>query len=419
MAESADAAPTRTESAPSASIKPSLRLDQVADWLMGQALGEASVETLFAGCCKRLLAAGLPLSRGHITHRTLHPLFAGVGITWTRERELQVERFAHKDEPPSERWLHSPLHYMIERRMVSMRRRLTGDEALLDFPVLKEFKAAGGTDYIAFLEVFNEGYEDGIIGSWGTDRATGFTDAEIDALTRLKTHLAVACKMGIRGQIARNVVTTYLGSNAGPRVLDGQIRRGDGQTMRAVIWYSDLRGSTRMSETLDPADYIRALNAYFEAAAGAVLEAGGDVLSFIGDAVLAIFPIGEGEDGAIASCKIALEASAKAGARLAKANKARTKRGAEPLAFGLGLHVGEVVFGNIGVPERLSFSVIGPVVNTVARLESLTKTLNRPILVSAKFAATLPIAWDSLGHHTVSGITEPLEVYAPASDDLR
>ena len=408
MADSSDPAP----------VKPSPLLDQVADWLMDQALGEASVEMLFVGCCERLVAAGLPLLRGHIAHRTLHPLFSGVGITWNRGRELEIQRFAHTDGPPPERWLQSPLHYMIERHMPIMRRQLSGEEALLDFPVLKEFGASGGTDYIAFLEPFDEGSDDGIIGSWVTDRAAGFTDAEIDALTRLKTRLAVACKMGIRGQIARNVVTTYLGPNAGLRVLDGQIRRGDGETLHAVIWYSDLRGSTRMSETLDPADYIRALNDYFEAAAGAVLDAGGDVLSFIGDAVLAIFPIGEEIDGAAAGCKKALEASSNAGMRLAKTNKARGRRSAEPLVFGLALHVGDVVFGNIGVPERLSFSVIGPVVNTVARLESLTKTLNRPILVSAKFADTLPIAWDSLGHHTVSGITEPLEVYAPATGEF-
>ncbi len=418
MPENPDPAPVRIETTPGVPVKPSPLLDQVADWLMDQALGEAPVEVLFAGCCERLLAAGLPLLRGHISYRTLHPLFSGVGITWMRARELEVQRFAHTNEPPPERWLHSPLHYMIERRMPIMRRRLTGEEALLDFPVLDEFKASGGTDYIAFLEPFGAGSEDGIIGSWVTDRAVGFTDAEIEALTRLKTRLAVACKMGIRGQIARNVVTTYLGPSAGLRVLDGQIRRGDGETLHAVIWYSDLRGSTRMSETLDPADYIGALNEYFEATAGAVLEAGGDVLSFIGDAVLAIFPIGEGEDGAATGCNKALEASSKAETRLAKTNKARARRSAEPLVFGLGLHVGDVVFGNIGVPERLSFSVVGPVVNTVARLESLTKTLNRPILVSAKFADTLPIAWHSLGHHTVSGITEPLEVYAPASGEF-
>ncbi|MHA1569602.1 MAG: adenylate/guanylate cyclase domain-containing protein [Alphaproteobacteria bacterium] len=413
MAESPDVAPPDT-----APVKPSPLLDNVADWLMEQALGEASVEALFAGCCERLLAAGLPLLRGHISHRTLHPLFSSVGITWIRGRELQVERFTHTDQPPPERWLQSPLQYMIERRMPAMRRRLTGEEALLDFPVLKEFKTSGGTDYIAFLQRFDAASEDGIIGSWVTDRAAGFTDSETEALSKLRTCLAVACKMGIRGQVARNVVTTYLGPGAGLRVLDGQIRRGDGETLHAVIWYSDLRGSTRMSETLDPADYIRALNDYFEATAGAVLAAGGDVLSFIGDAVLAIFPIGEEEGGAAAACKKALEASSKAEIRLEKINRARGKRDAAPLDFGLGLHVGEVVFGNIGVPERLAFSVIGPVVNTVARIESLTKTLNRPILVSAKFADTLPIAWHSLGHHTVGGITEPLEIYAPVNGEF-
>ena len=415
MSKIANVVQEQNRTTPAAAVIPSPLLDQVADWLMDQALSEAPIEAIFAGCCERLLAAGLPLLRGHISYRTLHPLYSGIGITWVRGRELESVRFAHTDGPPPERWLQSPLHYIIERRMPVMRRRLAGEEALLDFPILKEFRGSGGTDYIAFLEHFDADSDDGIVGSWVTDREAGFSDAEVDALTRLRTRLAVACKMSIRGQLARNVMTTYLGPGAGLRVLEGQIRRGDGETLNAVIWYSDLRGSTRMSETLDPADYIRVLNDYFEAAAGAVLKTGGDVLGFIGDAVLAIFPIGEGKNAAADACEKALAASRLANTKLAKTNKARERKGEEVLVFGLGLHVGDVVFGNIGVPERLSFSVIGPVVNTVARLESLTKTLRRPILVSAQFADTLPIAWDSLGHHTVSGIAEPLVVYAPAT----
>ncbi len=202
-------------------------------------------------------------------------------------------------------------------------------------------------------------------------------------------------------------------SSFGIRVLRGQIRRGEGERTRAVIWYCDLRGSSALADALDPNEFIGCLNDYFECAGGAVMAEGGEILNFIGDAVLAIFPIEKGKRGARNACKRALKASFDSQNRMARLNKKRSEEGAAPLSFGLALHLGTVVFGNIGLPERLSFSVIGATVNEVARLEALTKELERPILASETFAQHTTIDWEKLGKHKLRGIGEPIEVMAP------
>lgn len=395
---------------------PSSLIDEVADWLMAKALGEIDFESMYAGCCDRMVAAGIALSRGHIAFTVLHPLYSSMGMTWRRDGSLELESYEHAEDRYNERFLRSPLYHMVKHRVPFLRRRLTGDDALLDFPVMSELRDQGATDYLGFLVSFDDESFDGMVGSWTTDRPSGFSDHDIRALLRLQRTLAVACKIRIRDQIASNVVTAYLGADAGLRVLSGQIRRGDGETIRAVIWYSDLRDSTRLAETLSRDDNIALLNAYFECAGGAVLAQGGEVLSFIGDAVLAIFPIGEGPEAAAQACRTALAASQDAQRRLAEVNATRESDGLEPLSFGLGLHLGEVVFGNIGLPERVSFSVIGPTVNEVARLEALTKTLGHAVLATESFARHLPEDWVGLGRHQLRGVGAPIEIFAPPGE---
>ena len=393
---------------------PSL-IDEVANWLMTQALEETDFESMYEGCCERLLAAGVPLWRGHIAFSVLHPLYSGMGMTWLRHRGVEFETYEHVEGQHPDRFMVSPLYHMIKSRIPFLRRHLTGSEALLDFPVLSEFRDMGATDYLGFLIPFGGGELDGMAGSWTTDRPSGFSDHDIQALLRLQQRLGVACKMRIKDQIARSVVTAYLGADAGLRVLSGQIRRGEGETIRAAIWYSDLRDSTQLADALSRDDYIQVLNDYFECAGGAVLAHGGDILNFIGDAVLAIFPIRKGQTTAKQACKQALAASRDAQRRLAATNVNRQGLGAKPLSFGLGLHVGEVRFGNIGVPERVAFSVIGPTVNEVARLEALTKKLGHPVLATESFARNVAVKWVRLGRHKLRGVGEPIEVCAPSA----
>ena len=401
---------------PEASGSSSALVDQVIDWLMAQSLKTTDIETLFEGCCDRLYAAGMPLSRVHIAYRTLHPLISGIGLTWRRGEAINVQRFPHHDGPEPERWLMSPHYHMIQRRIPMMRRRLIGSEALLDFPVLEEFRDEGGSDYLAFLFTFSEGANDGLISSWLTDREAGFSDAEVQSVIRVQQRFAVACKIVTRGEIARNVMTTYLGPDAGLRVLDGQIRRGDGEHIHAAVWFSDLRGSTAMAEKLAPQDYIATLNSFFDAVGGAVLAKHGEILGFIGDAVLAIFPIRKGQATAARACQRALAAAQLSARRIEILNTDRAVAGKDALAYGLGLHLGDVTFGNIGVDERLAFSVIGPTVNEVARLEALTKKVGRPVVASELFKNALAngVGWESLGDHKVAGVKRALKVFAPA-----
>lgn len=396
----------------------SVFIDGVAEWLMSQALGERDVDSIVGGCSDRLLAAGIPLWRSFATFRTLHPLFASVSLIWRRDKRtgsIESLSLLHGEAFTSEEWRESPMHHMIATQIPFLRRRLVGDSAILDFPICSDLRDQGGTDYVAYLVPFasddEQGpHQDGVFGSWATDRRSGFTDADIHSLARIQRRLVVSLKVQIKRKITHTVLSTYLGPDAGQQVLDGQIKRGDGEMLHAVIWYSDLRDSTRLADTLKAEDFLSTVNAYFECTAGAVLANGGEVLRFIGDAVLAIFPIRDGE--ARDACRAAMAAARDAESRLHEVNNRRDTQGLEALNYGLGLHVGDVMFGNIGVPERLEFSVIGPAANEVARLESLTKSLGRRVLVSAEFASHLPQRLESLGAHALRGVGAPVEVLA-------
>ena len=396
-------------------------VDAVADWLVIEALAETTVEALISGCCARLNAAGIPLWRMSLAFSTLHPLFAAVTNTWVRnDDDLDVTQHRHGVADTSEQWQRSPFFHIIKTSIPFLRRRLTGPEALLDFPILPELRDRGATDYLAYAVQFGSRETQrarmgGIIVSWTTDRPGGFTDNDIQALMRIQRRLALACKVTISEQITRDVLATYLGPDAGRRVLGGNIQLGDGETTHAVIWFSDLRNSTGMADTLPPDEFLATVNAYFDCTAGAVLIKGGEVLRFVGDAVLAIFPIPEGGKKAAVqrACRKALRASGEARCRLRDLNEVRKSQGKLPLNFGIGLHIGDVHFGNIGVPERLEFSVVGPAANEAARLESLAKTLDRPVLVSGEFAASLDVAWESMGAHKLRGVDDPLDVFAP------
>ena len=387
-------------------------IDQVADWLMSMALVETTVEELCEGCFLRLHAAGIPLIRAHVAFRTLHPLYDAIGITWSPMGALQVDSFTPRDTA-AEDWRRSPAYHMIETRTPFLRRRLTGPEALIDFAVLQDYRDRGATDYLVYLVIFDEEMETGIWGSWLTERPSGFSDEDIRALQRIQQRLSVALKVTIKEQIAHNVVATYLGAKAGAQVLKGRIRRGEHQKVHAAIWYSDMRDFTALTDTLSPEDLLALLNGYFECTAGAVLAEGGEVLLLIGDAVLAIFPIDGPEAAERQACERALAAAREAGQRLDVLNRSRAAEGQGDLACGIGLHVGELTFGNIGVPERLQFTVIGPAANEVARLEALTKTLGHAVLASAAFAERLPITWASLGRHVLRGVAGEREVFAP------
>ena len=185
--------------------------------------------------------------------------------------------------------------------------------------------------------------------------------------------------------------------------------------VHAVIWYSDMRDSTRLADGMAADKFLKTVNSYFECTAGAVLAQGGEVLRFIGDAVLAIFPIRDGDPQS--ACELAITAAREAETRLHALNEERVHDNLQPLDYGLGLHIGDVMFGNIGIPERLEFSVVGPAANEVARIESLTKTLGHRVLASTEFARCASHYWESLGEHSLEGVSAPIEVLAMKEQD--
>jgi adenylate cyclase len=256
-----------------------------------------------------------------------------------------------------------------------------------------------------------------MVGSWATDQRGGFTDGEIEALLRIQDSLAVACKMAARGGLAKSVLSTYLGAKAGERVLSGQIKRGDGETSRAAIVWGDLRNSTQMAEQLGRQTYIDNLNSFFDATAGVVADAGGEILSFIGDGFLAVFPCERNQKDSNKACNLARSAALHATHQMAEINRQRAANKEAPLGYGLSLHIGNVMFGNVGLAERLSFSVFGSIVNEAARLEALTKKFATPIVASEEFTTYCGGEWEALGSESLRGINAPMAVFRPAQPE--
>lgn len=400
-------------------------IDELADWLIARALVESKVEEIVEGCAQRLLAAGVPIWRAYVSFRTLHPLFASHTLIWRRGQTIDTMQSLHGDAFSSKEWLESPHLHMLDVDIPYMRRHLVGEEALLDFAVLEEFRDQGATDYLAYVIPFDRGDEKdlpnpGLIGSWMTDRPSGFSERDVQTLTRIQARLAVTCKMTIKEQLARNVLAAYLGPGAGKQVLNGRIKRGDGEQIHAVIWFSDLRKSTELAESMPLDAFLGVLNDFFEAVAGSVLDHGGEVLRFIGDAALAIFPITDIPEDCDppscpahrAACEQALAAARDAVARMQALNARRENEGEEALGFGIALHVGDVMFGNIGTPGRVEFSVTGPAANMAARIESMCKILGRPLLFSDTFAAILPEQLESVGRHRLEGMRNMPEIFS-------
>lgn len=391
----------------------------VREWLITQALGEPDIVELFETLCRRLAGIGLPINRGRLIWQTLHPLFRAEQVVWNRTETGFLDQFPHQDQV-TDAWVQSPLRFVLENKLNIFRRKLHGPEETLDFEMLRELKEKGITDYLVLatsIENTDVGQEfstptpRGILVTWATDRPNGFSPDDLTCLQSIQRVLALCCKTIIQTRISENIASTYLGSRAGRHVLSGQIRRGDGEKTRAVVWYSDLRGSTTFAETLPSEEYFAMLNAYFEATAGPLVENGGEVLDFIGDAVLGIFPFenDEGLENAAHAAGAALDKTLAIGR---EKNAEREDSGLERFAFGVGLNIGEVKFGNIGIPQRLSFSVIGRTVNEVARIESMTKLLQQPVLSGASLAHMAPERWKSMGEHKLDGVLDPVELFA-------
>lgn len=391
-------------------------LAPIIDRLIEEALGSEDLEPMFTQACEAFDRTVFPVCRVHLSMTTLHPLFDVVSMTWRRGEGVQHGTFAINEETASE-WHHSPFYHMMEIEP-ALTRYFDLEESDHGFPVMQDLRKAGATGYLAVIHGFVSPPQraidenDGMVSSWVTDRPGGFTEAAIAAVNRLVSRLALCAKLHVRESTAKNIVHAYLGLDAGQRVLDGQIKLGDGDTIRAVIWYSDMRQSTPLADRLPREEFLALVNAYFDATATAVIDSGGEVLRFIGDAVLGIFRIDETRSVEQAA-SAALTAAKDALRRMEEKNARASEEGAETFELGIALHVGEVVFGNIGIASRIEFSVIGSAANETARLEGYCKPLQSRIVVSEDVVSALP-GRDGLqdrGPQSLRGVGKAIRVY--------
>lgn len=378
----------------------------VIDWLMHKGRHLTAPEEIVGGLCARVRSAGLPIERVGFFFWTLHPQYWGIAMLWDGER-VTVMR-GDRGLRESEVYTNSPAARIRAGERV-IRRRLEHSDCPIDFPVIAEVKALGMTDYVIAEVVFSDGQRNSV--SLATRRPGGFTDHDIAELERLLHPFALVMENYTHRELARTLLETYLGRNTGLRVLQGQIQRGDGEAIDAVIWFSDLRNSTPLAARLGERRFLELLNDYFEATAGAVLEHGGEVLRFIGDASLAVFPVTDGAQRR-ATCERAVDAARSARRRAVEANRRRAEAGLPTFAYGVGLHVGHVVYGNIGTPSRLEFSVIGAAANETARIEGLCKETGRDVVVSDGVMQALGTQWPSLGTFDLRGVGRAIEAYA-------
>ncbi len=392
---------------PMAKAVPSGRSD-LADWVLGSAWQAASAEELTEQLGRQLTVLGIPLMRLSVGIWTLHPQLVGVTTIWRRGQDGVEVTPNSRGALQSEAYLKSPVRFVSEG-LGGVRQRLDVDNPEFQFPVMDELRSQGGTDYVAMPLPFSDGQIHTL--TLTSDQPEGFSVADLGQIFLSVPLLSRLYEVHTLRHNTAVLLDTYLGSRTGKRVLDGLSQRGDGEGIHAVIWFCDLRDSTALAERLPRDQFLEDLNLFFDGVAGAVLEHGGEVLRFIGDAVLAIFPVAEGGANTARACLSAIDAAREAERRMNELNQARAEAGRDELGYGIGLHLGEVSYGNIGTAERLEFTVIGAAANQAARIEGLTKTLGRKVLISDDFAREYPQHLVSLGPHELRGVGSEREIF--------
>jgi adenylate cyclase len=379
--------------------------DPVARWFVTEAYRITDTAELVTAAGEQLVLAGIPLYRLAYFQLTLHPEFAGKGYFWRRGKGVEVGIRAHGDNQDAE-YRDNPLPIVFEQQK-TVRVRLQQVEP--QAPILTQLKDEGATDYVALPLIFSNGHVDAL--SVVSDHRDGFSMGDLDRMFLLQFAFTRIVETHSLRDTAVNLLNAYVGRAAGERILAGEVKRGDGQTIEAVIWYCDLRGFTRASDSLPRDTIIALLNDYFDAMGAIVTGAGGEILKFMGDGMLAIFPVPLGGNAA-ETARRAVGAAASVSDAMLVLNRIRQAAGEPTVRFGLALHIGEVMFGNIGASQRLDFTVIGPAVNHAARLEKLCSPLDRAVILSSAMASLLSGSEiQPLGQHTLKDIDEPQAVY--------
>jgi adenylate cyclase len=380
-------------------------LQKITDWLIDGARSAATPPQMMAETCERLVQAGLPLWRVGVFVRTLHPDILGRNFIWRpgAEVELGTVDFDVLDSPE---FMHSPLAIVFKQGL-EVRARLDDPESKR-FPIIEDMRAEGVTDYIALPLLFMDRAVHA--SSWTTKQPGGFSEEQLNALRSVIAPLARYIEIISLRRTASLLLDTYVGNRAGERILGGQIRRGHTDTMDAGIWLSDLRGFTALSDRLPAETVVDILNGYFDCQVSAIRTHGGEVLKFMGDGLLAVFPIDEYVGDIQQVCSHVLEAARESRASV-DAMHYPIGEAVERFRFGVALHVGRILYGNIGGGNRLDFTCIGPAVNLAARLEKIAGRLNRTIVASAGFAAICAAGWTDLGEFPIAGFSKAERVY--------
>jgi adenylate cyclase len=381
--------------------------DDIVHWLTNGTREERFIDNIFAELCLRLQRAGIPVKRATLHFLIHHPQWLGARMVWADGmREAEIARVDYDVRGRSE-YIGSPANE-IHEGAAEVREKLERDPSLgRKHAIYDEMRANGLTDYVAWPLYHTLGKRHLV--TFATDRPGGFDDAHIERLKKLVPLLALVSEIRIKNRLARTLLETYVGSHAGEMVLAGATRRGSGTTVRAAIMICDLRDFTRISDNWPRDDVIDLLNSYFDALSEPIARHGGEILKFIGDGLLAIFPLTQPS-----ACADLLHAVAEARQALAALSENNGATGRAPLDYGIGVHVGDVMYGNIGSRTRLDFTVIGPAVNMASRLEALTKQLGRKVLLSRTFADLVQGEFDleRVGEHPVRGFNEPIELFA-------
>ncbi len=393
--------------------KPELFRD-ISCWLLERALTDADLDETVAGLGRRLVQGGVPVFRINFGSMLLHPVLGALDLTWDALSDNCRSQAVPRTAAKTPEFQNAPFYRMVKNKTPFERYRLNDPEVRAKYPLFETLGGIGITDYIALFASYGRktpmtwadlpaGVE-GAIASFATKRTVGFSADEVEDLKSLSTPLALAMKGASDRSLAKTLLETYLGKASGAQVLDGLVDRGDGRVINCCLWFSDLRHSTRMAAELDIESYFATINDYFDCTADAVLDHGGEVLKLIGDAVMAVFPFEDGVKPADNMCLTAVMTARDALGRLAEKNRTRAEEGLVQIEFGIGLHAGKVMYGNVGTVRRLDLTVTGSAANEVERLEGLCKHLAVPVIASEPFKAIYGQELAPLGRQDVAGI---------------
>ncbi len=386
-------------------------LEPVATWMLTDGRHITEPRAFIGALVEHLNNAGARVDRIRMSIPTLHPQFVALGMSWSRGEEAQFWS-GHHGVQLTDAYIGSPMEF-VQLHQQMLHQRISPKASEGEHPIWQELRAAGLQDYLAIPMVLAAGRMATL--TVATSDTPGFSDDDVARFTALTNLLTPLVELMAGRRTTLGLLDTFVGKRISERILQGQVKRGDGEQISAAFWYSDLRGFTALSETLPTDQLLRLLNDYYEYCAAAAAARGGEILQFIGDAILIVFEITD-PSRTRTVCAAALDAAVDAFDTIAVVNNRRRRSGQPEIEFGLGLHLGTVTHANVGAPNRLAFNVVGPAVNMTARIQSMTKELQIPLLMSADFARQIDASVISVGRHEMRGIAKTQELFRLTPD---